>query len=183
MVLGGVKQQLEVACQWLAGYAAIRGAADAEVVALQVELDTTQKRVDAMAATLAEKILAEARPPEDAYRGADRPALDAEIRAAWAKAHPQDDVLGVVFHMANWKREQTSTYHASARSWQHTDSSVLCVTFVVRKSATLAVTHPAYLYKDHLSQDARSTGVNTKGNSYVSDTILVQNLGPAATPR
>lgn len=180
---GGVKQQLEGARQWLAGYAAIRGDSDAEVLALQQELTATQKQVDAMAATLADKILAEARAPEDTYRGADRAELDGKIRAAWAKAHPQDEVLGVVFHMPQWRRDQTSTYHASARSWQHTDSSVLCVTFLVRKSATLAVTHPAYLYKDHLSQDALTTGVNTKGDSYVSETILVQNLAPAAMPR
>lgn len=180
---GGVRQRLDTARQWLAAYAAIRGAEDADVVALQKEVDAVQLRVDAIAATLAEKILAEARPPEDLYRGSDRAALEAQVRAAWAKAYPQDEVLGVRFPMAAWKRAQTSTWYPTSRSWQHTDQSVLRVTFLVRTSPEIATSYPAYLNKDHLSQDSITAGVDTKGSAYVSETMLVKNLGPFAAPR
>lgn len=181
--VGGVRQQLDGAREWLGAYAAIRGDDDGEVVGLRAEIAAATQRIDALAATLAEQILAEARPPEDVYRGSDRAALEQQLRAAWTKKHPGDEILAVRFHMAAWKRDLTSTWSGSSKSWSHSDTSVLCVTIVVRTSPTLAMSHPAYLNRDNLSEGSITIGVDTKGDAYVSTAMLVANVLTNASPR
>lgn len=89
--------------------------------------------------------------------------------------YPQDEILGVRFHMKDWKRD--ANYKANSTSIYKTDTSVLAVSVVVKDDAQHATIFPAYINKDNLDGSV-NTGVDTKKSQYVVKQMLVKNWKP-----
>ncbi len=113
--------------------------------------------------------------PPDIYKGADKEKFRSMISDAWKKKYPQDKVLGIRFHSDHWVRN--SNYKADAVSIYKSDTSVLPVSVVVQRDASVATIFPAYINKNNLSGEI-SVGVNTKKKSYVVKEMLLKNWNP-----
>ncbi len=113
--------------------------------------------------------------PPDAYTGSDKTKLKKMILNAWQEKYPKDTVLGVRFHMDNWKRD--ANWKANSTSLYKTDTSVLAVSVVVKDSPSTATIFPAYINKDNLNGDI-NTGVDTKKSQYVVKQMLLKNWNP-----
>lgn len=113
--------------------------------------------------------------PADVYSGGDKKKLEKMIREAWKAKYPKDDILGVRFHMKDWKRD--ANYKANSTSIYKTDTSVLAVSVVVKDNADTATIFPAYINKDNLSGGI-DAGVSTKTSEYVVKQMLVKNWKP-----
>lgn len=112
--------------------------------------------------------------PEDNYQGGDRDKLEAMIRKAWAKAHPQDKIMGVHFPNANWKTEKKKRWNDAINSWQYTDTSILLANVVVKTDDKVATIFPAYINKDN-QDGSMNAGVATKTTEYVIRQMLIAN--------
>lgn len=113
--------------------------------------------------------------PPDVYAGGDKKKLKEMILDAWKDKYPQDEILGVRFHMKDWKRD--ANYKANSTSIYKTDTSVLAVSVVVKDDARHATIFPAYINKDNLDGSV-NTGVDTKKSQYVVKQMLVKNWKP-----
>lgn len=171
---GGVKQKLEQANSRIKVCASLLPADDSRMKAMSEALAGSRAECDQLASTLKAEILADARAPKDLYAGSDKTDLERGIRAAWAAKWPNDEVLGIRFHMEQFDRNTKWTWHGADSSWNKSDMSVLCVTVIVKTSDEIATMYPAYVNLDHLS-DKTTYGVDTKGSAYVVEEMLVAN--------
>lgn len=172
---GGVKQKLEQAKARIDVCASLLPADDARRKAMTDALASARAKCDALAGSLKAEILAATRAPNDVYRGTDKAAHEAAIRAAWSKEHPNDEILAVRFHMEQFDRDTKWTWQSADSSWNKSDTSVLCATVIVKTGAEIATMYPAYVNVDHLS-DRTVYGVQTKGDAYVVEEMLIANL-------
>ncbi|MEB3196472.1 MAG: hypothetical protein VKP62_04640 [Candidatus Sericytochromatia bacterium] len=169
----GIYQTLKEAERFIA-FGAFKGEADGELVAAKQALADAQKAVAERAANFGEASAAAYRLPPERYSGADKAKLTALVRSSWQAKYPEDRILAIRFPKAAWKRD--SELKRNATNWYKTDVSSLVVYVVVKTSATLATVYPAYLNKDHMQGDELLVGVNTKGDSYVHEEMLIKNL-------
>lgn len=175
-VEGGAAQAVEQAEQRLKLFAALAGADHPTVKDLAPPVAAARERMGTLRESLRVEITAAARAPKDAYAGGDKAALEKVIREAWAAKHPKDRILGIRFHMQEWDRTQKLKWSEGDSSWNKIDHSVLCVSVIVQTSDTIATIYPAYLNRDHLSNDKTVPGVDTKGSAYVHTEMLIANL-------
>ena len=120
------------------------------------------------------QILKDARVPAAAYNGGDRAGFEKRIRADWAKAWPQDEILEVRFHRANWKRNKKVVWNSGEKAWEAIDKGYLTCLVIVKTSDELVTLFPAFINRDFIS-DATTTGVQTKGGRYVIRKVLMSN--------
>ena len=113
--------------------------------------------------------------PPDVYTGKDKKSLEKLVLEAWRGKYPKDEILGLRFHMKDWKRD--ANYKANSTSIYKTDTSVLAVSVVVKDSPELATIFPAYINKDNLDGSVNA-GVATKTSEYVVKQMLVRNWNP-----
>lgn len=111
--------------------------------------------------------------PGEKYSGGDKAKLKKMVLDKWKELHPNDKVLGVRFHMAEWQRKKESNFNNG--TWYHYDNSVLAVLVVVKTSNELATVYPAYVNKNNQS-GALTIGAETKGSGYVQDDMLLKNV-------
>jgi len=111
--------------------------------------------------------------PAEKYSGGDKAKLKKMVLDKWKETHPNDKVLGVRFHMADWQRKKESNYNNG--TWYHYDNSVLAVLVAVKTSAELATVYPAYVNKNNQS-GALTIGADTKGSAYVHNDMLLKNV-------
>lgn len=142
------------------------------------DVATAKAEVAAATTALRERVIAAARPPVDAYTGADAEALRAKVRAAWQQAWPADEIVAVRLPMASFDRRERLSWDAGAKAWIREDRSELCVIVIVKTDDRLATSFPAYVTVDHVS--GRTTiGVHTKHAGYVSQLMLLAKVsGP-----
>ncbi len=172
---GGVKQQLDGAESYLKPCRALVPADDERLKAMEGAWAASKKKIDAQGAMLKEQIIAETRPPAEKYSGGDKEDIRKKITEEWKAAWPQDEVLMVRLHMANFDRRETATWDDGSNSWSFSDRSVLCVTVIVKTSDKVATSYPAYVNVDNLAK-ATTYGVKTKGGAYVNEEMLVENV-------
>lgn len=172
---GGVKQQLDWAENYLKPCRALVPADDERLKAMEDAWAASKKKIDAQGATLKEQIVAETRPPAEKYSGGDKEEIRKKITEEWKAAWPQDQVLMVRMHMANFDRRETATWDQGSKSWSFSDRSVLCVTVIVKTSDKIATSYPAYVNVDNIAK-ATTYGVKTKGGIFVSEEMLVENV-------
>lgn len=143
----------------------IRQAKGEEARTLRFKLEAINKKINSMDEQVTSL--------EEKYKGSDREELRGLLLEAWKKKYPQDEVLKIVFHMADFKRSVEANVNAT--SIYKTDTSVLAVSVAVKLNDTMAKIYPAYVNRDNLSK-SQSIGVDTKGNSFVHKEILLTNL-------
>ena len=98
------------------------------------------------------------------------------ITAEWKKLYPDDEIIRVVFHVAEWKRNNRYQWNSSARAWFHIDKSVLVALVIVKTEEKIATMYPCYLNKDNLKNGEIRVGAKTKEGRYVVREILISNL-------
>lgn len=172
---GGVQQQLDWAENYMKVCRALVAPDDERLKKMETAWADTKKKVDEQAATLKEQIIAEARPPDEKYNGADKEDIRKNVLAEWKKAWPKDEVMMIRMHMANFDRREKATWDEGSKSWEFSDRSVLCVTVIVKTSDRIATSYPAYVNVNHISK-ATTYGVGTKGDVYVTREMLVENV-------
>ena len=170
---GGVRQHLDKAEAYMKVCRGFLKAEDERLVALETSFSEAKVRIAAIEASLETEITAATRAPDEKYQGSDRAALESELRAAWKKAWPDDEILAVRFHMQDFNR--SVEWNWVGDGWKKSDTSVLCVTVIVKTSSTEATQYPAYVNLDNLS-NSKKIGVDTKGSAYVQRKMLVANL-------
>jgi hypothetical protein len=143
------------------------------------ELENLYRRVRQEVDVAAEPILVERLAnvacPADVYEGADREKLRTEILAEWKKTWPDDEVLAVRFPMEKAIRTKEKTWREADQTWVFTDTSVLRVSVIVKRTAKVASIYPAYVNTDHLSETV-NYGVSTKTGGFVVQEMLVANV-------
>ena len=82
----------------------------------RARLAETTARMAELEAQLAGVIVKRNRVPADRYRGKDRDALAARVRAEWQKAHPQDEILALRFPDGSWKRDRRTRAAPASRT-------------------------------------------------------------------
>ena len=122
-----------------------------------------------------EKLLADAKAPQDVYKGADKAKIKNMISSAWKKAYPEDQILAIRFHNADWKRTKTKKWNDAVKEWQYNDVSSLGVSVIVKADEKVATIYAAFVNKDHIS-GTMNTGVATKTSGYVVKEMLIANL-------
>ncbi|MEK7468147.1 MAG: hypothetical protein AAB074_12090 [Planctomycetota bacterium] len=172
---GGVQQQFDWAENYMKVCRALVPADDERLVKMESAWAASKKKVDEQAGTLKELIVAETRPPDEKYSGADKEEIRAKVMEEWKKAWPKDEVMMIRMHMANFDRREKATWDSGSKSWEFSDRSVLCVTVIVKTSDKIATSYPAYVNVNHISK-ATTYGVGTKGNEYVTREMLVENV-------
>ena len=113
--------------------------------------------------------------PPDVYTGTDKKKLERMILDAWKTRYPEDDVLGVRFHMKNWKTDVN--YRANSTEIYETNTSVLAVSVVVKDNSETATIFPAYINRDN-HDGSLNAGVDTKKKEYVVKRMLLKNWKP-----
>ena len=113
--------------------------------------------------------------PADVYSGADKSELGKMIEKAWKQKYPGDTVLGLRFHMKNWKRD--ANLKANSTSVYATDTSVLSVSVMVKDGDRHVLIFPAYINKDNLDGSI-NIGVDTKKSQYIVKKMLLKNWKP-----
>ena len=140
-----------------------------DLAAAKAELATTT-------AALQGRVIAAARPPADAYTGADAAALLAKVRAAWQQAWPTDEIVALRLPMEQFDRRERLVWDAGAKAWNREDKSKMCVIVIVKTDDRHATSFPAYITIDHISSST-TIGVHTKGAGYASEVMLLANVG------
>lgn len=114
----------------------------------RAKLAVTSARMAKLEASLADRIVAHNRAPADHYRGKDRAALTAKVRAAWQAKHPQDEILSVRFPDGSWRRDRRLRYSDVGGFWRE-DCSSMQVRILVVHDAKLALNCGVTLEKRH----------------------------------
>jgi len=171
---GGVKQQEQQALDLLSIYEAIKGKDNAEVIRLGNKFDAEEKRIEAIADTMASQLLASVKTPKDVYNKSDKSKLKRMVEAEWKKLYPSDKVLSIRFYSDNWNRTIELKWNNSG--WYKVDNSVLPVSVLVKTSDKIVTIYAAFLNKNHLKNNATNVGAHTKKHGYVIRKMLVKNL-------
>ena len=151
------------------------GPNDPRLAELTEMYEATKKHVFTACADIHEELLAQTKAPENEYKGSDRGKLKEMIMSAWNKAYPNDHIIDVRFHTAEFKRTKTKRWNDAVNEWQYNDVSALAVSVIVKMDDRVATIYPAYINKDN--QDGSiSAGVHTKFGGYVVKEVLVKNL-------
>ena len=150
---GGVPQHLENAENFIR----LARAVDADSAAPLVERYAALKqKADAAGKSLQAEIIAGNKPPADAYSGSDHDELAAGARAAWAEAHPDDEIVKVVIPTADWDRETKWTWWRDA--FYFTDVSSLQASVIIKAKSETGEPElhywPVNIRKDHEKGDA-----------------------------
>ncbi len=122
------------------------------VATAEAEIDAAAREVEKLSAGMRDRIIAAHEPPPDQYRGADRDALLAIVRAKWAKAGVVGEVLKVGLVAPQWARKAWLEKLGSA--WHWSEVSRLQGYVLVKRADGLAARHSINLSKDHLANDA-----------------------------
>ena len=135
-----------------------------DLVVLQTALDAaagaaSARRLEALRADVAQRrdrlraqIIATNDPPPDRYRGDDRAALLEAATAAWKKARPDVEVVGVRIPSPTWERDVL--WRRQGRTWYLIDRSHLQAIVLVRHGPDLVAMQPVDLWRDHLKDGA-----------------------------
>lgn len=110
--------------------------------------------------------------PPDVYSKGDKAELKKMIMEAWKAKYPQDKILGIRFHMKEWKREKN--VRSNETSIYLNDKSALAVSVVTQTDDRVATIFPAYINKDNQS-GTMNIGCDTKSKGYVIKQMLVSN--------
>jgi hypothetical protein len=119
-------------------------------------------------------LLAATSAPVDLYTGADKEEIRDMVTQAWKKKYPKDDILGVRFPNKTWVRDSVWRWSSADKGWSNNDTSVLRLAVIVKTDKTVATIYQAYVNRDNAS-DSVNVGVDTKGNEYVVEEMLLEN--------
>lgn len=152
------------------------GPGHSDYTRLQQLIAESKAQVEAHHSTFQNASLSGTPMPPDAYKGADKAKLKQAVLAEWKKLYPQDKVLGVRFHMATWQRKQEKEWNGAIKQWQFYDNSVLAVSVLVQKNASVATIFPVFLNINHKKGPNVVVGAETKGDGYVHKDMLLKNV-------
>ncbi len=175
---GGVKQQLDNARKELATFTAIAGEKHEKTIKLQAQFDEASKKIATIESSMKEEILASTKTPADVYKNSDKAQLKGLVEAEWKARYPKDELLGVRFVQAEWKRKSGSAWNAGNKAFEDFDHSELVARVVVKNDAKLSSIYWVYIDKDHKSNDQITVNANTKGGIYIVDEMLTSNWEP-----
>lgn len=145
-----------------------------DTLRLAAAFEEKQKAIWANAEPFLEQALAKAEVPADLYEGEDKEKMRKGIVAAWKERWPQDQVLGVCFHKADWQRNQKGKVNRADGSVELTDRSTLSTLILVKQTDKIATMFGVPVYRDNLSESYEYF-VDTKSN-YSSAEVLAAKV-------
>ena len=149
---------------------------DKETIRLGEEFLETHTWIYQEADSFLVEALAEVEPRSEEYQGDDKEELRKLIRKAWQEQWPDDTIVDIRFHEANWDRTTAKKFNDATKEWDYTDKSVLPVSVYVQQTDNVVTRYPAYVNRDHLNDDALNPGVETKWGGYVTHEVLLSKL-------
>lgn len=171
---GGIAQQFGFAEQRLKLLQAIDPAAAAQSETL---VASTRAKSRAAQESLAQDIInANKRPPER-YTGADVEDLRKRVIAAWKEAHPNDEVVAVVFNTEGWSRTTRWDWSKGNQAFSKVDYDYIQPKLFYKLDDTRAVQVPVEIYKDYM-KDQRLVikPWEKEAEPSVTSIYLLQNL-------
>ncbi|MEM6313932.1 MAG: hypothetical protein AAF743_07580, partial [Planctomycetota bacterium] len=168
---GGVNQQLGMAEVRIALIAAIEPGRER---AYQQRYENLTAQSSQAATMLRESIIANNRGPDDRYRGPDRDAILAKVRAAYLAEYPDDTILAIRIPGENWERITKWEWFHDA--FYKVDYSKLQASVIIQTSPTEATYYPVNLRVDHLKNDEFAAYPWSKEDAPVRWTMLIENV-------
>jgi hypothetical protein len=171
---GGVAQAMGQASGLLESLTLSKGKDDATVVALNQALEATRQKSDETAKALEEEILAETKAPQDAYKGSGRSSLIKQMKAAWEKNNPDDDIMDVRILSNDWERSTGYEWNNAYNRWDKYDRQVLNMVVIVKTDSKIATIYPAFINRDNMKH--KEWEVAQHDTKYVVRRMLVRNF-------
>jgi hypothetical protein len=122
-----------------------------QTVAAKRRLDSAEKEVKSMQASLLDAIVQSNQPPVETYQGSDKDRLIGLVKTKWAESGVAAPVLKMGINSQNWRRETRWEWRTSA--WYKVDISRIQGFVIVKLDDKLAGIHYINLVKDHLAGD------------------------------
>lgn len=172
---GGVQQQMDDAEKLLV---VLKGSPKPlpSLAAMEVKLKNTQARLDTLAGSLKEEIIASVKTPGDVYSGEDKAKLKAMIETAWKNAFPDETILAIRFHVENWIDDKGIRWDKGYSRWEQYDRSTLPAKVVIKSSDRIATLYMAFINRNNLKK-TMNAGVQTR-KAYVVQEMLLSNFKP-----
>lgn len=145
-----------------------------EVVQHKAAQAEMEKKYISMCEAKLLEVLADVKPPQNAYKGGDKGALAGIVKKAWAAAHPDDEILDIRFPEDAWKRKKVYEYDAAKDVFELVDRSTLWVRVVVKFNDKLAIAYTAYATKDNVAKTTGASVYTKRG--HVWDVLLLSNV-------
>ncbi len=147
----GIAHRIEFAAQKVAILKAIDPTAAATAEKLLV---ATREKSLAAQKSLSQDIIQGNKKPEEKYSGADKEALRQRIITEWKDAHPNLEVVAVVFNTPGWSRTTRWDWSRGNQGFEKVDFDHIQPKLFYKLDETLAVEMPVDVYKDYM-KDAR----------------------------
>ncbi len=115
-------------------------------------------------------------PPAEQCNGADKEELIALVKAKWAEASVDAEVLKMGINSTDWRRDTRWEY--ASKTWSKVDQSRIQGFVIVKAGDDMAVVHYINLVKDHMAGD-KITAWNLddpKAEPDVSQKLLLKNV-------
>jgi len=151
------------------------GPENAIVTGITQKYEASKKYVNEVCAEIRQGLLADTNAPQDLYKGSDKGKFREMIISEWKKAYPNDEILAVRFHKANFERTKTKRWNGAIKQWQYNDVSALAVSVIVKDDERVASIFMAFINKDN-QDGSLNVGVNTKYGEYIVREMLIKNL-------
>ncbi len=169
-----VKNQLKQAEAHFTLYKGLKGEEDPTVQKLGKMLAQAQLDAKKAEEALEQEIIATNKPPADQYRGGDRKAIIAKVKAAWQKNNPGDEILEIRVPYKEWRREVGYKWNGAASQWEKYDRQYIQLAVVVKSNDKVATIYPAFINRDNLS--GRERIVASHKSTYEIRKVLLKNL-------
>lgn len=172
MMWVGLKEKLNTAIH---EYGAFRdsGASMEDREKIGTELERLRKEILAGPEKVKKAILNQPA-PKDVYKGKDKDAIKAKIKAAWKDREPGEEIIAIKFDKENWERKKTKNWVENGSYYQYVDVSTLTVRVIVKKDAETATIYGIYVQKDN-DNPGKGIEVGRKG-TFAPQDILLANV-------
>lgn len=171
----GVGLQMKQAEERLGLLQALTEDSPASYNAMKAKYEATKKQLAKAESALEDEIIAANKPPNDLYDGADKKKLVSEVKQAWAKAYPKDEILGVRIPMREWERDTRWRWASVAEEFQKHDTSELQAAVIVKHNKSQARIFYVYLTKYHLKGDSIKLSLDDKKDVRVHQKLPLKN--------
>jgi hypothetical protein len=171
---GGVAQAMGQASGLLESLTLSKGKDDATVVSLNQALNAARQKANETAKALEEEILAGTQAPQDAYKGSGRSSLIKQMKAAWEKNNPDDDIMDVRILSNDWERSTGYEWNDAYNRWDKYDRQVLNMAVIVKTDSKIATIYPAFINRDNMKH--KEWEVAQHETKYVVRRMLVKNV-------
>jgi len=146
---GGIAQQFAFASQRVTLLKAIdasaAGASEEKIAATREKSLTAQK-------SLAQEIIDGNKKPAERYAGPDVEDLRKQVIATWTEAHPDKEIIAVIFNTQGWSRTTRWDWSQGSQGFNKVDYDHIQPKLFYKLDDTHAIEMPVDVYKDYMKE-------------------------------